>query len=131
MRLAYTLLTLTLGLVACAPAAPPTADFAPGALIGIWTRADPERGQLYLTFNASGNYFAAHGEPSGGVHSGKYTLVGRVLEFIDGWRDCDTGSYVLSLSPGKFLIVRVLDDPSCGGDRVDAFNSRRWNWVQP
>ncbi|MGQ0604722.1 MAG: ester cyclase [Anaerolineales bacterium] len=32
---------------------------------------------------------------------------------------------------GKSLLMRVLDDPSCGGDRVNAFNSRRWNWVQP
>jgi hypothetical protein len=113
------------------PTSIPTADFAPESLIGTWTRADPERGQLYLTFNDAGNYFASHGEPGGVVHSGKYTLEGRVLTFVDGWRECDTGSYTLSLSPGKSLLMRVLDDPTCGGDRVNAFNSRRWTWVQP
>jgi hypothetical protein len=132
--------TVTAALPAATPIPPtatlvptpiPIADFAPESLIGTWTRADPERGQLYLTFNDAGNYFASHGEPGGVVHSGKYTLEGRVLTFVDGWRDCDTGSYTVSLTPGTSLLMRTLADPSCGGDRVNAFNSRRWEWVQP
>jgi hypothetical protein len=109
----------------------PTADFAPESLIGTWTRADPERGQLYLTFTETGGYLAAHGEPGGVVHGGTFTLEGRVLTFVDGWRDCETGSYVVRLDPEKALILHVLADRSCRDDRMSAFHLRRWTWVQP
>lgn len=109
----------------------PTADFPPEALVGTWTRADPERGQLYLTFTKTGGYLAAHGEPGGVVHAGSYTLEGRVLTFVDGWRDCKTGSFVLKITPAKSMFLDELEDATCRDDRVDAIAKRRWNWYIP
>lgn len=109
----------------------PTADFPPEALIGTWTRADPERGQLYLTFTETGGYLAAHGEPGGVVHAGSYTLEGRVLTFVDGWRDCETGSFVLKVTPVKSMFLNELEDATCKDDRVEALAQRRWNWYIP
>lgn len=109
----------------------PTADFAPEALQGVWTRADPERGQLYLTFTATGGYLASHGEPSGVVHAGAYILEGRVLTFVDGWRDCELGSYLVKITPNKFISLEILDDATCRSDRGDALARRRWNWYVP
>lgn len=109
----------------------PTADFPPEALIGVWTRSDPERGQLYLTFTETGGYLASHGEPGGVVHAGSYTLEGRVLTFVDGWRDCETGSFVLKVTSAKSLFLDELQDATCRADRVNALARRRWNWYIP
>lgn len=111
----------------------PTADFAPEAIHGIWFRSDPDAGNLYITLDENNVYNAAHGAPSSSVHSGKYSLDGRLLTFIDpGWTGCEgmDGEYILKLSgEGKWLLFEAYAD-RCG-DRVNSLRSGRWTLYTP
>jgi len=108
----------------------PTADFAPTDIIATWTRSDPDRGDLFLTFYADGLYAAAHGTPDGVVHSGEYSLDGRLVTFINGWNcspmpDGTTGQYVLKLlGGGRWLYIDLYAD-ECP-DRPSSLSGFRW-----
>ena len=107
-----------------------TADFTLADFVGTWFRSDPDRGNLYMIFREDGGYVASHGTPDGIVHSGKYTLDGRVLTFLDGW-NCSplgntVGMYILQMGgDGNYLYFATLDD-KCP-DRPSALKSVRWN----
>lgn len=111
----------------------PTANFTLADITGLWFRADPDRGDLYITINADGSYKASHGTPDGIVHSGKYTLAGRLFTFVNGW-NCSplgetAGVYLLRLAGGgKYLTFEPLDD-ICP-DRPPVFKSLRWDRVE-
>jgi len=108
----------------------PTADFSLTDIAGIWTRSDPERGDLFIILHESGAYIAAHGSPAGVIHSGKFSLEGSLLTFRDGW-NCqplpnDTpGHYVVRRGgAGRFLFFDLYKDPC--PDRLSALRSFRW-----
>jgi hypothetical protein len=108
----------------------PTPNFAPEDIAGTWTRADPERGQLYLIIDENGSYVAAHGSPEGFVRAGEYSIAGVVFTWVK-WDDCPPGDYVARLAGGgEFLVFEVLNDPECD-DRRDALGSKRWDRVAP
>jgi hypothetical protein len=108
----------------------PTANFTLPDIIGLWTRSDPDRGTLFLIFNEDGSYVASHGTPEGIVHSGTFTLDGRIFTFVNGW-DCSPldetkGEYILRLTGGgKYLLFEPLND-ECP-DRPSAFKGLRWD----
>ena len=108
----------------------PTANFILTDIVGMWTRSDPNRGTLFLIFNEDGSYVASHGTPEGIVHSGTFTLDGRIFTFVNGW-DCSPqgeteGQYVLRLTGGgKYLLFEPLND-ECP-DRPSAFKGLRWD----
>ena len=111
----------------------PTADFAPGALLGVWHRYDSDRGDLYLTFRDDGTYSAAHGSTFGLVHGGQYTLEGRLFTFVNGW-NCSpmtgqvVGQYLIRIiNQGKFLYFDRYGD-RCP-DRPDSLAGLRWERV--
>ncbi len=111
----------------------PTANFLLEDILGIWTRSDPERGDLFIIINSDGSYNASHGSPDSIVHAGAYTLEGRIFTFVDGW-DCSPeettpGQYILRLSGGKYLLFEPYND-TCP-DRPSAFKSYRWDRVEP
>ena len=108
----------------------PAANFTPQDLLGIWTRSDPERGQLFLVFKENGTYFASHGDPDTVVHSGDYSLDDRVFTFINGWDCADApGLYVIRLTGGgKYLLFEPLED-KCS-DRPGSVKSYRWDKVE-
>jgi hypothetical protein len=111
----------------------PTADFLPEDIIGVWTRSDPERGDLFIIINSDGSYVASHGSPDGITHSGSYTVDGRIFTFVDGW-DCSSeadipGQYVIRLLSGKYLLFAPYND-ACP-DRPSAFKSYRWDRMEP
>lgn len=110
----------------------PTANFVIADILGMWTRSDFDRGTLFLIFNEDGSYVASHGTPEGIVHSGEFTLDGRVFTFVNGW-NCSPlgeteGQYILRLTGGgKFLLFEPLND-ECP-DRPNAFKGLRWDRV--
>ena len=110
----------------------PTANFTLADVIGMWTRSDFDRGTLFLIFNEDGSYVASHGTPEGIVHSGQFTLEGRIFTFVNGW-DCSPlgeteGEYILRLTGGgKYLLFEPLND-ECP-DRPSAFKGLRWDRV--
>ena len=110
----------------------PTANFALADILGMWTRSDIDRGTLFLIFNEDGSYVASHGTPEGIVHSGMFTLDGRIFTFANGW-DCSPmgeveGQYILRVTGGgKYLLFEPLND-ECP-DRPSAFKSLRWDRV--
>ncbi len=108
----------------------PTADFLPGDVFGVWTRSDPERGDLFLVFNENGTYFASHGTPDTIVHSGDYSLEGRLFTFMNGWDCTDTpGIYILRIiSDGRSLLLDTLED-KCP-DRPGTLKSYRWDKLE-
>ncbi len=99
-------------------------------LTDTWTRTDPERGTLFLIFDADGNFTASHGTPEGIMHTGHFSLEGNVFTFLDGW-DCSPlgetpGTYTLRLAgEGKFLIFTTLGD-ACPG-RPEGLNGYRFD----
>ena len=110
----------------------PTANFAPEDIIGIWTRSDPDRGNLFITISSDGSYGASHGTPDDIVHSGVYTLDGRLFTFVDGW-NCSPeattpGQYIIRLTAGKYLFFEPYND-TCP-DRPSVFKSVRWDRVE-
>jgi hypothetical protein len=113
----------------------PTADFAPEDIYGIWTRSDPERGNLFISILPEGGYLAAHGDVEGIVHFGKYNLDGSLFTFMNGWNcsplpDETPGKYVLRLGAGgRFLYFDLYED-TCP-DRPPALKSFRWNRFVP
>jgi hypothetical protein len=113
----------------------PTADFTLAEIVGVWSRSDPERGNLYLTFSEPGTYRASHGTPDGVVHAGAYTLEGRLLTFVDGW-DCyplpanTPGQYVLQVAGGGRWLFLDLYEDECP-DRPSALRSVRWTRFVP
>lgn len=118
---------------AVSPTPIPTANFTLADIIGTWFRSDPDRGNLYLIFQEGGGYLASHGTPDGVVHSGKYTLDGRVFTFVNGW-NCSPlgeteGKYILRLGGGgQFLLFETLDD-KCP-DRPSSLKSVRWDKIE-
>ncbi|MBI5961857.1 MAG: hypothetical protein HY863_00145 [Chloroflexi bacterium] len=108
----------------------PTANFVPKDLLGIWTRSDPDRGTLFLIFNENGTYAASHGSPDTIIHSGDYSLEGRVFTFMNGWDCADTpGIYIARIiAGGKYLLLEPLDD-NCA-DRPIALKGLRWDRVE-
>ena len=107
----------------------PTANFAPEDIIGVWARSDPDRGDLFITISSDGSYSASHGTPDDIVHSGAYTLDGRLFTFVDGW-NCSPeattpGQYVIRLTAGKYLLFEPYKD-TCP-DRPSVFKSLRWD----
>jgi|CXWL01.1.fsa_nt_gi hypothetical protein len=107
-----------------------TADFEPEALLGIWTRSDSDRGDLFLVFNENGTYFASHGSPDTIIHSGDYSLEGRLFTFMNGWDCADTpGIYILRIiSDGRSLLLDPQND-KCP-DRPVTLKSYRWDKVE-
>jgi hypothetical protein len=110
----------------------PTADFSPQDIIGMWTRSDPDRGDLYMIFTEGNTYTASHGTPNGVVHSGSFTLEGSLFTFLDGWNcspkpDDTPGKFVLRLSGGRFLYFDLYED-TCP-DRPEALSRVRWERV--
>jgi hypothetical protein len=113
----------------------PTADFAPAEIVGAWTRADPERGNLFLIFSETRTYRAAHGEPDSTVHAGRYTLDGRLFTFQDGWNcaplpDDTPGKYVVRLIRDRGWLYLGLYQDDCP-DRPSAVRSVRWTRFVP
>jgi hypothetical protein len=103
------------------------------AIRGIWTREDPARGTLFLTFREDGSFVAAHGTPGGVVHEGIFSLSNGVITFESGW-DCSPlagdvpGQYVLrQIADGKYLFFDLVED-SCP-DRPSALKGFAWNRV--
>lgn len=110
----------------------PTADFTLQEVLGMWTRSDPDRGDLYMIFGEGGTYTASHGTPDGVVHSGTFTLEGSLFTYLDGWNcspkpDDTPGKYVLRLSGGRFLYFDLYED-TCP-DRPEALVRLRWERV--
>ena len=110
----------------------PTADFSLQDVLGIWTRSDPDRGDLYMIFTEEGTYTASHGTPDGVVHSGSFTLESSLFTFLDGWNcspepDDTRGKYVVRLGGGRFLYFDLYED-TCP-DRLEALNGFRWERV--
>lgn len=112
-----------------------TPDFAPGEMWGIWTRSDPERGQLYLIFQEDGTYRASHGTPEDGVHGGAFTLDGRLFTFLDGW-NCSPkprntpGQYVVRLAADRTALFLDPVQDRCP-DRSAAVGYKRWVRYEP
>ena len=111
----------------------PTANFTLADIVGLWFRSDPDRGNLYMTFREDGTFIASHGTPDGIVHSGSFTLEGRVFIFMNGWNCAPLGEtmgkYILRMAGGgKFLLFEPLDDPC--PDRPSVFKSLRWDRVE-
>lgn len=110
----------------------PTANFTLSNILGLWFRSDPERGALYLTISEDGSYTASHGTPDDVVHSGSYSLEGRIFTFVNGW-NCSPlgetqGQYILRLAGGgAYLLFEPLED-ACP-DRPQAFKSFRWDRI--
>ena len=119
--------------LALSPTPIPTANFTLADVIGMWTRSDPDRGTLFLIFNEDGSYIASHGTPEGIVHSGIFTLDGRIFTFVNGW-NCvplgeTEGQFILRLTGGgKYLLFEPLNDPC--PDRPNAFKGLRWDRVE-
>ena len=113
----------------------PTADFVPDEIYGIWTRSDPDRGNLFISLSPEGAYIAAHGNLEGLVHAGKFNLDGTLLTFVDGWNcsplpDETPGKYVLRLGAGgRFLFFDLYED-MCP-DRPSALENFRWSRFVP
>ena len=110
----------------------PTANFTIANILGIWTRTDPGRGTLFLILNEDGAYVASHGTPEGIVHSGEFTLDGRIFTFVNGW-DCSplgetTGEYILRLTGGGMYLLFEPFNDECP-DRPGAFKSFRWDRI--
>lgn len=110
----------------------PTANFTLTDITGMWTRSDFDRGTLFLIFNEDGSYIASHCMPEGIVHSGEFTLEGRIFTFLNGW-DCSPldeteGEDILRLTgEGKYLLLEPLNDECL--DCPSAFKSLRWDQV--
>jgi hypothetical protein len=113
----------------------PTPNFAPGEILGTWTRSDPQRGDLFIILSEDGVYTASHGTPEGVIHSGSYSLEGNLLTFRDGWNcaplpDDTPGQYVARIGAGgRFLFFDLYSD-DCA-DRTDSLPDLRWNRVEP
>ncbi len=110
----------------------PTANFSPEDIIGIWTRSDPDRGELFIIINSDGSYITSHGTPDGIIHAGFYTLDGRLFTFVDGW-NCSPaattpGQYIIRLTGGKYLLFEPVND-TCP-DRPGILKSYRWDRVK-
>lgn len=122
--------TVTVTLPAASPTPIPTANFTLADIVGMWTRSDPDRGDLFLIFRENGSYVASHGTPDSIVHAGQFLLEGRIFTFINGW-NCSPqgeteGQYILRLAGGgKYLLFEPLDD-TCP-DRPSVFKSYRWD----
>ncbi|HUG33397.1 MAG TPA: hypothetical protein VMJ90_01410 [Anaerolineales bacterium] len=122
--------TVTVTPPAGSPTPIPTANFTLAEIVGMWTRSDPDRGDLFLIFREDGSYVASHGTPEGIVHTGQFSLEGRIFTFINGW-NCSPqgeteGQYILRLAGGgKYLLFEPLDD-TCP-DRPSVFKSYRWD----
>lgn len=119
-----------------APVTPiPTADFAFTELIGIWTRTDPDSGDLFLIFSEDNTYIAAHGSPNGVISTGTFTLEGRLLTFASGWNctplaDTTPGMYLLRLAGGGNWLYLDLYADTCP-ERPSAFRNIRWTRYIP
>jgi hypothetical protein len=112
-----------------------TADFTSAELYGIWSRSDPDRGNLYIAILEDGVFKASHGTPEGIVHSGKYTLDGCLFTFISGWNcaplpDTTQGFYVLRLGGGGQWLYLDLAEDKCP-DRSAALAKYRWTRFIP
>jgi hypothetical protein len=114
----------------------PTADFAPQDFYGTWTVFDREAGgPNFLKFYEDGTYTVHHGPTQNLLHSGKYTLDGRLLTFQDFWycpEDQRVGSYLIKMGANKdYVVFEPYDDPC--RERANDFRSRivRWNRFVP
>ncbi len=113
----------------------PTPDFTAEDVFGIWTRSDPDRGDLFLTLSEDMHYLASHGTPDGVVHAGMFSLDGSLLTFTDGWNcsplpDDTPGAYVLKfLAGGRFLYFDLYLD-ACE-DRPASLDGYRWDRYEP
>ena len=107
----------------------------PSDPLGVWTRSDLDRGDLFLTFFENGRYEAAHGNPAAIVHTGTFALDDNLFTFKDGW-DCaplpddPSGRYVLRLGSQGMWLFFVLEEDTCP-DRPDAMKSFRWSRFIP